>query len=200
MKNRTVLLLALLLGLIMFAGTGCGKRVVEAPVDPAAEELTEEERARLEEERLKEEMKRQALEERRLQEERMERERDAVDAEARIQEVMEEITANRIHFAFDSYELDADARSTLQKISEHMKRFDELRLVIEGHTDERGTAEYNLALGERRARAAYEFLVLLGVSSDRLQIISYGEENPLVDESNESAWAQNRRAEFKVLD
>ncbi|WP_291321511.1 peptidoglycan-associated lipoprotein Pal [Desulfonatronospira sp.] len=196
MKNRSVVLLALILALFLFAGFGCGKRPVETPTDPA-KELTEEERARLEEERIKEEMRRQALEERRLQEERMQREKDA---EVRLQEAVDEIAANRIHFAFDSYELTGDARSTLQKISEYMKRFEELRLVVEGHTDERGTAEYNLALGERRARAAYEFLVLLGVSSNRLQIISYGQERPLVDESNESAWAQNRRAVFKVLD
>jgi peptidoglycan-associated lipoprotein len=95
--------------------------------------------------------------------------------------------------------LKPEARSALQKISEHMKRFNNLRLVIEGHCDERGTAEYNLALGERRARAAYEFMILLGVESPRMQIISYGEERPLDPRSNETAWAQNRRAEFKIL-
>ncbi|MFO7727503.1 MAG: OmpA family protein, partial [Desulfonatronovibrio sp.] len=84
--------------------------------------------------------------------------------------------------------------------SGYMKRFKKLRLVIEGHCDERGTAEYNLALGERRARAAYEFLILLGVDSDRIQIVSYGEERPLASGSNEAAWAENRRAEVKVLE
>ena len=197
MKNKTTVLLVTLLAFMMLAGFGCGKRTVEAPVDPAEAHLTEEERARLEEERRRQELERQALEERKLEEERLARERERT--EVRLQEAVDEITKNRIHFAFDSYELTADSRSTLQKISEHMKRFNNLRLVIEGHCDERGTAEYNLALGERRARAAYEFLVLLGVSSDRMQIISYGEERPLVPESNEAAWAQNRRAEFKVL-
>jgi len=74
-----------------------------------------------------------------------------------------------------------------------------LRLVIEGHCDERGTEEYNLALGERRARAAYEFLILLGVESNRMQIVSYGEEFPADPGHNETAWAKNRRDEFKVL-
>ena len=71
-------------------------------------------------------------------------------------------------------------------------------MVIEGHCDERGTEEYNLALGERRARSAYEFLILLGVDSERLEIISYGEERPLNPADNETAWAENRRAEFNV--
>ncbi len=194
MSARTVLIL-LTLAFVCFMGVGCAKKEVPPPVDP--HEISAEEKARLAEERRKMEMERQAMEERRLQEERMARERD--QAEKKIQDVVDEILATRIHFDFDSYELKPQARSALQQISEHMKRFSNLRLVIEGHCDERGTAEYNLALGERRARAAYEFLILLGVRSDRMQIISYGEERPLDPRSNESAWAQNRRAEFKVL-
>ncbi len=199
MNKRTVFLVTLL-AFLLLSGFGCGKKAVEAPADPAAHELSEEEQARLAEERRKQELERQALEERKLQEERLAREREQAEAMVQIQEARDEITQNRIHFAFDSYELNQEARSTLQKISGHMKNFNDLRLIIEGHCDERGTAEYNLALGERRARAAYEFLVLLGVPSNQMQIISYGEERPLVPESNEAAWAKNRRAEFKVLD
>ncbi len=199
MNKRTVFLVTLL-AFLLLAGFGCGKKAVEAPADPAAHELSEEEQARLAEERRKQEMERQALAERRLQEERLAREREKAETMVQIQEARDEITQKRIHFAFDSYELNQEARSTLQKISEHMKSFNDLRLIIEGHCDERGTAEYNLALGERRARAAYEFLVLLGVHSNQMQIISYGEERPMVPESNEAAWAMNRRAEFKVLD
>ncbi|MFP4392258.1 MAG: peptidoglycan-associated lipoprotein Pal [Desulfohalobiaceae bacterium] len=104
----------------------------------------------------------------------------------------------RIHFAFDSYELRSEAREILREKAELLQDKKELEMVIEGHCDDRGTAEYNLALGERRARAAYEFLVLLGVDADRLSIISYGEERPLEEGSNEEAWSKNRRAEFKV--
>ena len=192
-KKTFIVLLVLAFALIL--SFGCAKKEVPPPGDP--QEISAEERARLAEEERKREMERQALEERRLQEERMARERDREQRE--IQDVVDEILTTRIHYDFDSYELKPQARSTLQKISEHMKNFNNLRLVIEGHCDERGTAEYNLALGERRARAAYEFLILLGVESGRMQIISYGEERPLDPRSNETAWAQNRRAEFKVL-
>ncbi|WP_045217009.1 peptidoglycan-associated lipoprotein Pal [Desulfonatronovibrio magnus] len=195
-QKRYFILLALLAALVL--SFGCGKQTVDTPRDPHAQ-LSEEERARLAEEQRRQEMERQALEERRLQEERLARERDRVSDEQLLEEVIDVILATRIHFAFDSYELNQEARSELQKIAENLKKFDTLRLVIEGHCDERGTAEYNLALGERRARAAYEFLILLGVPSQRLQIISYGEERPLDPRSNESAWAQNRRAEFKIL-
>jgi len=82
--------------------------------------------------------------------------------------------------------------------AELLKANPALSLLIEGHCDERGTNEYNLALGERRARAAYEFLVLLGIDSSKLQIISYGEEYPAVQGSNEDAWGKNRRDEFKA--
>ncbi|WP_028575685.1 peptidoglycan-associated lipoprotein Pal [Desulfonatronovibrio hydrogenovorans] len=197
MNKKTFLITAVLL-LAFILSMGCAKKEV-APTDPARAEISAEERARLAEEQRRKDMERQALEERRLQEERLAREREMDQAEKRVQDAVDEILASRIHFDFDSYELKPEARSSLQKISEHMKRFRDLRLVIEGHCDERGTAEYNLALGERRARAAYEFLILLGIESNRLQIISYGEERPLDPRSNETAWAQNRRAEFKIL-
>ncbi len=193
--SRKTFTILLILALALVFSFGCAKKEVAPPADPQV--ISEEERARLAEEERKREMERQALEERRLQEERMARERE--QEERKFQDVVDDILTTRIHFDFDSYELKPAARSDLQKISEHLKRFSNLRLVIEGHCDERGTAEYNLALGERRARAAYEFLILLGVGSNRMQIISYGEERPLDPRSNETAWAQNRRAEFKVL-
>lgn len=194
MSKKTFTVLVVLAFALMFS-FGCAKKEVAPPTDP--QEISAEERARLAEEERKREMERQALEEKRLQEERLAREREV--EQKGYQDVVDEILATRIHFDFDSYELKPEARSALQKISEHMKRFNNLRLVIEGHCDERGTAEYNLALGERRARAAYEFMILLGVESARMQIISYGEERPLDPRSSETAWAQNRRAEFKIL-
>jgi peptidoglycan-associated lipoprotein len=113
-------------------------------------------------------------------------------------QAIEKIGADKIYFAFDSNELTQESRQVLTEKAELLKANPALSLLVEGHCDERGTNEYNLALGERRARAAYEFLVLLGVDSSKMQIISYGEEYPAVQGSNEEAWAKNRRAEFKA--
>ncbi len=113
-------------------------------------------------------------------------------------QAIEKIGADKIYFAFDSNELSQESRAILQEKADLLKANPALSLLIEGHCDERGTEEYNRALGERRARAAYEFLVLLGVESSRLQIISYGEEYPAVQGSNEAAWSKNRRDEFKA--
>ena len=79
-----------------------------------------------------------------------------------------------------------------------MKQVPQLRVIIEGHCDERGTEEYNLALGERRARAAYEFLLNLGVSAGQMEMVSFGKLHPAVSGSGEAAWSKNRRDEFKV--
>ncbi len=109
------------------------------------------------------------------------------------------ILHQRIHFAFDSYELSPKARAILKKKAEVLLKYPNIKMVIEGHCDERGTEEYNLALGERRARAAYEYLILLGIDADRLSIVSYGEERPLDPRHNEEAWAKNRRDEFRIV-
>jgi peptidoglycan-associated lipoprotein len=102
--------------------------------------------------------------------------------------------SDRVLFAFDSYSLDAEARDTLGRQAEWLTRYPNVRVTIEGHADERGTREYNLALGERRANAAKNFLAAQGVAASRMSVISYGKERPAVEGSNEVAWAQNRRA------
>lgn len=104
----------------------------------------------------------------------------------------------RVNFEYDQYVLTADARATLKNNAAYLKAKG-VRVQIEGHCDERGSDEYNLALGEKRALAVKNYLISLGVAADRLSIISYGEEIPLVMASTEAAWAQNRRAEFKEL-
>lgn len=104
-----------------------------------------------------------------------------------------------INFAFDSYELDDDARSVLRGSAEWLKDHPKSRVEIEGHCDERGTVEYNLALGAKRARSAKDYLVTLGIAADRLGTISYGEELPLCREHTEECWAENRRCHFVVL-
>lgn len=101
---------------------------------------------------------------------------------------------DKVFFAFDSSAISADAASTLKAQAEWLKKNKNVNAVVEGHADERGTREYNLALGERRANAAKQYLVSRGVEASRLTTVSYGKEKPEVLGSNEAAWAQNRRA------
>lgn len=110
----------------------------------------------------------------------------------------QQIEADRIYFGYDSNQLTPEAQAILKQKAQLLQANPGLILLIEGHSDQRGTNEYNLALGERRATAVNDYLVLMGVASSRLSIISYGEEHPAVDGSSESAWAKNRRAQFKV--
>ena len=103
-----------------------------------------------------------------------------------------------IHFEFDQYRILDEDISTLERIAGWMRDNPDARVLIEGHCDERGTNEYNMALGEQRALAARRYLVGLGIDSERLTTISYGEERPLALGDNEAAWAQNRRGHFVV--
>jgi peptidoglycan-associated lipoprotein len=105
----------------------------------------------------------------------------------------------RIYFNFDRYDLSPEAQAILINNAEYLKANPGEKIRIEGYCDERGSDEYNLALGERRALAAQKYLESLGISSDRLSVISYGEEMPLDPAQNESAYAMNRRAEFKAM-
>jgi peptidoglycan-associated lipoprotein len=103
-----------------------------------------------------------------------------------------------IHFDYDSAALSEQARSTLERHAVWLQTRRDLRVTIEGHCDQRGTTEYNLALGEQRARAAWDYLVSLGVAADRLRTVSYGKERPLDPGTTEEAYALNRRAHFSV--
>ncbi len=114
-------------------------------------------------------------------------------------EVFESSMLQDIHFAFDRYDLSPKAREILGRNAEFILRFPGAKIQIEGHCDERGTNEYNLALGERRAMSARKYLVSLGVPPDRLATISYGEEMPVDPRHNEDAWSKNRRGHFVVL-
>jgi peptidoglycan-associated lipoprotein len=103
-----------------------------------------------------------------------------------------------IYFDFDRYEIRSSDESILQAIAVWLEDNERIDVLIEGHCDERGTNEYNMALGEQRALAARRYLVGLGVASDRMTTISYGEERPVDSRSTESAWAANRRAHFSI--
>jgi peptidoglycan-associated lipoprotein len=103
-----------------------------------------------------------------------------------------------VYFAFDQSDLTEESRGRLASNAEFMREHPEYLFTIEGHCDERGTNEYNLALGQRRANAAKDYIASLGIDAGRMRTISYGEERPFCTESSESCWAQNRRAHFVV--
>ena len=121
------------------------------------------------------------------------------DMSPEMRAAIQQITDGRVLFAFDKFDIKPEYKDMLKTKADLMKQFPSVRVRIEGNCDERGTQEYNLALGERRARAAYEYMIRLGVPADQLDIISYGKERPAVEGTGEAVWAQNRRDEFNVI-
>jgi peptidoglycan-associated lipoprotein len=105
-----------------------------------------------------------------------------------------------VYFDYDSAALRADARATLDSDAAWLKKFKTAKILTEGHCDERGTEEYNLALGEKRAKAAQDYLVSAGIAPDRIKIISYGKSQPINPGHDESAWQMNRRAQFVITE
>ena len=107
---------------------------------------------------------------------------------------LQSVTADRVYFATDSHTVDAEAKAVLDTQAAWLQRNSGVRVTIEGHADERGTREYNLALGDRRANAAKNYLASRGIPESRMTTISWGKERPEAEGSDESAWARNRRA------
>ncbi|HLE08724.1 MAG TPA: peptidoglycan-associated lipoprotein Pal, partial [Thermodesulfobacteriota bacterium] len=105
-----------------------------------------------------------------------------------------------VYFDFDRYEIKSDERAALEKSARVLKEDKKIKILIEGHADERGSSEYNIALGERRADAAKKYLVNLGVDSRRMSTVSYGKEKPFCFDSTEECWQENRRAHFVISD
>jgi len=177
--------------------SACQKKVEVAP-GPTAEELAEQQRIADEakakadaEARARAEAEEKArLERIRLEEQRA---RDAAEA------AKDAMTSERIYFDYDSSELKSESQEILTKKATWLKANRGYKLKIEGNCDDRGSTEYNLALGARRAEAAAKFLNALGVSSDRITTVSYGEEKPAVEGKNEAAWSKNRRDEFVLI-
>lgn len=102
----------------------------------------------------------------------------------------------RIHFDFDKYNIKSEYVPVMKANATWLQSNGKANLVVEGHCDERGSVEYNIGLGDRRARSAKSYMANLGISADKISTISYGKERPLCNEHNESCWWQNRRAEF----
>ena len=162
----------------------------------------EQERRAAEEARLKaeEEARLKAEEEKRVEEERLKEEEGEITPQvAREAETKAVPQLGDIHFDFDKSDIRADSREILQKNADWLQNNPDIKIQIEGHCDERGTAEYNLALGERRAMSTKKYLISLGISADRIYTISYGEELPIDPNHSEDAWSKNRRAHFLVI-
>ena len=180
MRKKLWICLALLLVIPGFLFTAsCAKKTVKSDADmtkAATEESAEDARKR-------------ALEEERLREE---------EARLRTMAAKEEFLNEDIYFEFDRSDLLPSAQDVLRKKAAWLRVNSDVSVFIEGHCDERGTNEYNLALGDRRAESAKSFLVNLGIASSRLTTISYGEEKPADFGHNEEAWAKNRRAHFVI--
>ncbi|HUG41998.1 MAG TPA: OmpA family protein [Longimicrobiales bacterium] len=137
--------------------------------------------------------------ERRAEQDRLAAERAARDAAARETEAARSILQEMINFDYDRAAIRSDAEQRLMRKLAVLRANPNVRLRIAGHADERGSVEYNLALAQRRADAARDFLVGFGIPASRLETVSFGEDRPLVRASNEQAWAQNRRDEFTVI-
>jgi len=221
MRKKFWICLALLLvipGLLLTVS--CAKKTVktetsvsETPSAPEAAAPKAEEKAKVDEtakqqqaelDRQRELERQRALEEERLRAQKQ-REMEMADKKAQEENARQLAAIQRkiflgelVLFDFDRSILTPEAQERLTKKAKYLKDNPDVKVIIEGHCDERGTHEYNLALGERRAEAAKAFLVDLGISASRLTTISYGEERPFVKGSYESAWALNRRAHFVI--
>ncbi|MGB9907327.1 MAG: peptidoglycan-associated lipoprotein Pal [Candidatus Saccharicenans sp.] len=117
-----------------------------------------------------------------------------------LEEINQEKPLAMIHFDYDKYNIRPDAVPVLEANARWLKKFPTVKILIEGHCDERGTEEYNLSLGEKRAKSTMEYLMSLGISADRIRIISYGKSQPLDPGHEETAWAKNRRAQFLIIE
>lgn len=175
--------------------TSCAKKQIQVsePVQPATQEV----KAEGDEAKAAEEAKSAAEQEARDEAERQARLRDLKMAQKLADEIRN-FEAENIYFAFDSSDLTDESKSALREKGNWLRANGDYSVNISGNCDERGTAEYNLALGERRAHAAKKFLMGLGISENRLATISYGEERPVDPGRNDEAWAKNRNDQFTL--
>jgi len=188
-KSRAWIFGAIMLAMLLALGVSCAKKQVTmetqemAAEEGAAQQSAEDEAARRE------------AEEARLREQRAQeaRERQAALSEEARRAAFED---EDIHFDFDKYVLTPQAMMILDDKAAYLREHSGVRVLVEGHCDDRGSNEYNLALGDRRANSAKNYLVRSGVAASRITTISYGEEQPLCMQQNESCWYRNRRGHF----
>ncbi len=203
-KSLSLLILILCVGLIMM---GCPKKTV-VKEEPSVKKS--EEAARLEAERAAKESEAKEAKERelaRVKEEEVKKAKEKEFEKSLVAkktpgiegEVLESKLLKDIHFDFDKYDIRPGDAEILKENAALLTKYPKIKIQIEGHCDERGTVEYNLALGERRANSAKKYLISLGIASDRISAISYGKERPLDPGHNEETWAKNRRAHPVIL-
>jgi peptidoglycan-associated lipoprotein len=203
-KSFSIFILILCLGLFL---AGCPKKTVVINREQPSAQRSEEAR-RLEAERAAREAK--EAKERELARIKEEEAKKPIGGELEKSlvakkeqgiegEVFESKLLKDIHFDFDKYDIRREDEVILRENAAFLKKNPKMKIQIEGHCDEKGTSDYNLALGERRANMTKRYLVSLGIASDRISTISYGEERPFDPSHNEEAWAKNRRAHIVVL-
>ncbi len=204
MKRNLVVFgfIVVILGLGLILTVGCAKKVVKETAEEKTATVQKEaaaaaQPAETEEQRLAREnaMKEAALREEQERERALAAQKEKEAAAAAMAEAFADL-----RFDFDKFDLKPEARETLKKAAAYMTANKDVTVVIEGNCDERGTVEYNLALGEKRALGAMKFLVDLGVDKGRIKTISYGKERPLDPGHTEDAWAKNRRDHFVVTE
>ena len=189
-KNWAFLVFFLVI-FVVFLAPSCGKKEISST--PVMSE--EEARRQAEEEARRREMEKQAA----VQEETIQDERLSESEKTERTRVDRDMFENDdVQFEFDSAKLSMEAQDILRQKAEWLKENPRAKMIIEGHCDERGTNEYNLALGDRRAFSSKSFLVDLGIAASRLTTVSYGEERPIDSRADEDAWAKNRRAHFVI--
>jgi peptidoglycan-associated lipoprotein len=181
-KSFIITILILCIGLIM---VGCPKKTV-VKEEPS---VKKEEAAKIEAAKKEEAAKREEAARKELEKSLVAKKEPGIEGV-----VFESSLLKDIHFDFDKYDIRPEDAGILKQNAEVLKKYHKVKIQIEGHCDERGTNEYNLALGERRANSTKRYLLSLGVSPERISTISYGEERPLDPGHNEEAWTKNRRA------
>jgi peptidoglycan-associated lipoprotein len=201
MRKKVSMLLALMMMIpLSLPVVSCGKKAVRS--EPIVTRPAEDDAARIAAERARQEElnRRDELErQRKIAEERLSQDlKEKEEISRKTSPAAIAFTQEDIYFDFDSAVLSAPAQEVLKKKAEYLRDNAGVTVIIEGHCDERGTAEYNLALGDRRAESAKSFLVAMGVSGNRISTISFGEERPADRGQTEEAWARNRRAHFVI--
>ena len=180
MKKILILSLSCFLVIAFFAS--CRKKVEEIPPPPQVKEQPKLEKV------IKPPIKEPKLTE------------EEIFAKKSLEELNSEKPLNVVLFDYDKYFIREDAKPILQNNAAWMKKWKSVKILIEGHCDERGTEDYNMALGEKRAKSAFDYLVSLGISSDRIKTISYGKSQPTDPGHNEIAWQKNRRDQFTIIE
>lgn len=190
-KSRAWIFGAIMLAMLLALGVSCAKKQVTMETQEMA---ADESQQSAEDEAARREAEEARLQEQRAREARQRQEASSMSEAARRAAFEDE----EIHFDFDKYVLTPQAMMVLDDKAAYLREHPEVRVLVEGHCDDRGSNEYNLALGDRRANSAKNYLVKSGVAESRITTISYGEEQPLCMQQNESCWYRNRRGHFSA--